>query len=565
MKKRINIKVFTLLFAFLLSTALLTSCYVKIPGLVSTSSNVQTDDIYIYFTGDTHGADDEGVGYAGVKSLVDYTKNRNNYVTLVDTGDAINGDHLANESEGEYIIELMNEVGYDYAVLGNHEFDYGMEQLNALMELSEAKYLGANISYTGDGENMLDGILPYAIETYGSVKVGFVGVTTPETITSSTPTSFMEDGNIVYDFCASEDGAKFYSAVQAQIDKCKIEGAKYVVLLTHLGDGEEYGLYSSKSLIANISGASAVLDGHAHSEIPSELIKDKTGAFVPLASTGTKLNNIGRLVITPAGGINITILNGEAIGKDTAISDKIESANGENNEMLSQVVAHSTFPLSISLEDGERIVRNRESAIGNLCADAFRISTGANIGFINGGGIRASLPEGNITYGDIEAMLPYGNKICVVLATGAEIADALEFSVRLSELDAEGNPIGENGGFLSVSGLKFSVNTSVESSVTTDNGGLFIAVEGDRRVTDIMVLNNENEYVPLDLDATYTVASIDYTLKDCGDGYTMFADNEYETVEEKTDIETIIAYLQSFENSTVPEQYASTEGRIIIE
>ncbi len=562
MKNTKTLRICTLLLTFAMVVSLLSSCYFKIPGIAPKPEDL--GDIYIYFTGDTHCADDEGVGFAGVKSIIDKTKEKSPYVTLVDTGDAVFGDILGNDSEGEYIVELMNDVGYHLAVPGNHEFDYGIERLTELIELSDATYLSCNITYTGSGENPFANILhPYAIKHYGDTKVGFVGVTTPESITSSNPQSFMEGGEFVYDFAKTEDGEKFYSTVQSAIDNCKKDGANYVILLTHLGDGEEYGIFSSDTLISKVSGVSAVLDGHAHNEIPCRMVTDKEGAAVPLASTGTKLDNIGRLVITPSGNITVGIVNG-SIGRDEEIDKTVDDANAAYAAKLSEVIANSAFPLSTHIGD-ERVVRNRETALGNLCADAYRAAADADIAFINGGCIRASLPAGDITYAHLLALQPFGNELSVVRTTGAEIADALEFSVRNSALGDDGEPEGEDGGFLSVSGIKFRVDTTVPTSVATDALGMFANVGGDRRVKDIMVLGEGGEYEAIDPEAEYTLVSVNYILEDMGDGYSMFKDNEFAPSPEKKDIDAVIDYLKSFDGATIPDTYAATEGRIVIE
>ncbi len=521
-----------------------------------------SEDIYIYFTGDAHCADDENLGYAGVKALVDHTeKNISRYVTLVDTGDAVWGDFLGNNSEGEYIVGLMNDVGYDYAVLGNHEFDYGMEQLSKLIEKSEATYLGCNITYSGSGDNPLAELKPYAIETYGDTKVAFIGVTTPESITDSDPASFMQDGKFVFDF-GQTDSNKFYENVQEKIDISKKDGADIVILLTHLGDGDEYGAFSSEALIAATTGADAVLDGHAHNTIPCRMIKNKSGESIPLSSTGTGLENIGQLVITSKGNITVTLINGE-LSRDEVIGSKIEAENAKYEAILAEVIGSTDFDLPTHDSDGERIVRNRETALGNLCSDAYRASTGADIAFVNGGGLRAPLEKGDITFGDIMSLHPYGNNICVVYATGREIADALEFSARFSSLGEDGLPSGEDGGFLQVSGLKFTIDTAIESSVATDENGMFLSVGDTRRVCDIMV-ETENGYAPLNMNRLYTVASFNYTLQQCGDGYSMFANNEYAISLGKFDYETLIDYIKSFEGSKIPQKYASYEDRITI-
>ncbi len=462
--------------------------------------------------------------------------------------------------DGIYRLRIMYKLIL-YAVLGNHEFDYGMEQLSRLIELSDAEYLGCNITYTGSGEDPLSGLLPYAIETYGERKVAFIGVSTPESITDSTPTNFMENGEFVYDF-EHTDSEEFYRSVQSQIDACIGEGADIVILLTHLGDGDEYGEYSSEELIAATNGADAVLDGHAHNTIPCRMVKNKSGETVPLSSTGTGLENIGQLVITPSGNITVTLINGY-IAEDENISSVINAENEKYTEIMSEIVGYSDFSLPTHDENGERIVRNRETGLGNLCADAYRASTGADIAFVNGGGLRAPLNAGDITFGDIMSLHPYGNNICVVYANGREIADALEFAVRNSAVDENGIPCGEDGGFLHVSGLRFTVDTSVRSTVTVDENGMFESVGENRRVSNIMV-EAADGYVPLEMDKTYTVASFNYTLQQCGDGYSMFYDNDYAVSLGKFDYETLIDYIKSFEGGSIPEKYASAEGRITI-
>jgi 2',3'-cyclic-nucleotide 2'-phosphodiesterase (5'-nucleotidase family) len=157
------------------------------------------------------------------------------YVTLVDCGDAIQGDFIGLISDGGYVTDIMNAVGYDLAVLGNHEFDYGMNALEDVLEKSEAEYLSCNITYTGKGKNALENVKPYKIIKYGDVKVGYVGVTTPYTTSSTTQTHFMENGAYVYDFANDANGQELFDCVQKYVDTCRRKGADYVVVLAHMG------------------------------------------------------------------------------------------------------------------------------------------------------------------------------------------------------------------------------------------------------------------------------------------------------------------------------------------
>ncbi len=528
------------------------------------------NDICILFTGDVHGADDENIGYAGVASYKAEMEKRSDYVTLVDTGDAVQGGYGNMVGEGGYAAELMKRVGYDFAVLGNHEFDYGISRLRTLMENTGAQYLGCNISYTGEGSDALYALKPYEIVPYGEVKVAYIGVSTPFTMTDNAPITFMEDGEYVYDFLLREDGAEFYQRIQETVDTCRTKGADYVILLSHLGDSEEYAPFSSTDVIKATTGIDVVLDGHSHKTIPGRMVSDREGEDVLLASTGTELNHIGRLLITPSGNISVSLIS-EYSKRDEAVANYIQQEIAKNEHRLAEKIVSSSYDLSIYGPDGARLVCNRETAIGNLVADAYRASAKADIAFVNGGGVRASFSKGNITYGDVIKVQPYGNFLCKVEATGSEIADALELAYRVVEANAssDGEAIAEDGGFLQLSGLRVTIDTSIESTVDLDEKGSFVSVKGARRVTSIEVLqkdeNGEERYVPLVADQVYTVASIDYILQEGGDGYSIFTDNTFIDIGNKMEHQVVAQYLKSFAHATVPPAYAAPEGRICIQ
>lgn len=553
MKKMKNGKL--LLVCTALALGLLTGCE---------SETEKSDDIVILYTNDVHCGMEDDIGYSGLAAYKEKMMQETPYVTLVDCGDAIQGDLMGTVSQGEYIVDIMNETGYDYAILGNHEFDYGLEQLSYLIDSASYEYLGCNIYYTGAGENALEEVKPYAIEEYGDVSVAFIGVSTPSSITSSTPKYFMdENGELVYDFC-NESGEAFYSCVQGYVDECKEEGADYVILLTHLGEGEESAPFGSTDLIQNTTGVDAVLDGHAHSTISSDVVQNKNGQDVLLSSTGTKLSAIGQLVITEDGMISTGLISGYDT-KDAELDEFLANIEATYEEEMNQVVASSDTALSCNDEAGVRMVRNRETTIGNFCADAYRAISGADVAFVNGGGIRADLPSGDITYADVLEVHPYGNTLCMVEATGQEIVDALEFGSRMVEAEyvEDGNAAGESGAFLQVSGLRYSIDTSVESSVELDENGLFVSVNGPYRVSDVEILNADGSYTPIDPDEVYTVASHSYLIKNCGDGYSMFADNELLIDEGMADYQMLISYIQDTLNGKM-SAYSDTEGRITV-
>ena len=521
------------------------------------------NDIVILYTNDVHCGIEENIGYAGIAAYKESMEEKTPYVTLVDCGDAVQGDFIGLTSEGSYIVDIMNEVGYDFAVLGNHEFDYGMKRLSELLTQSEAKYLGCNIRYTGKNENKLRAVKPYEIVKYGKTKVAFIGVTTPQSISSSTPTYFMEDGEYVYGFSSGENGNELYSCVQKYVDECRKEGADYVIVLAHLGDGEEYAPYSSNDLVKATTGIDVVLDGHAHSTISGLLEKNKLGEDVLISSTGTKFSNIGQLVLSADGSIRTELIS-EYEQKDERIQRYIDSIQAVYEEDLKKVVATSEVSLTGYTASGVRLIRNRETNIGNFCADAYRYVAKADIAIVNGGGIRADLPTGEITYEDLFAVHPFGNTLCMVEATGQEILDCLEMCYRvvLADVEEDGNAVGEDGGFQQVSGIKFWVDTSVESSVIIDENEMFVSVGDTRRVKDVMVLNDKGEYEPLDAEKTYTLASHNYLLKEGGSGCPMFADNTFIIDEGMLDYQILVTYMTEAFGGKIDTKYEKTEGRI---
>ncbi|MDD7652166.1 MAG: 5'-nucleotidase C-terminal domain-containing protein [Candidatus Faecousia sp.] len=519
----------------------------------------KSDDVVVLYTNDVHCGVDNGtpagtMGYANVAAYKKAMEATYNYVTLMDAGDAIQGEAIGTLSNGSYLIDIMNQVGYDYATFGNHEFDYGMPVALSLLEKSNATYLSCNFTDLKTGKTVAE---PYAIETYGDLKVAYIGISTPETFTKSTPTYFQDaEGNYIYGFCEGNNGKDLYDAVQASIDAAAKEGADVIVALGHCGIDEQSAPWRSTDIIANTTGLDAFIDGHSHSTIAGEAVKDQAGKDVILTSTGTKLNNLGKMVITPEGEITTELVSGYN-EVDTETDAFIKNIEAQYQDKLNEVVAKTDVTLTISNpETGKRAVRSAETNLGDLCADAYRTVLGADIAFVNGGGVRVDIPAGDITYGQIIAVHPFGNMACVVEATGQEIVDALEHASRSTP--------GENGGFLQVSGLKYTIDLNVASSVKTDDKSMFVSVEGLRRVKNVQVLNDNGEYEPIDLDATYTLASHNYMLKSGGDGINMFMDNKILQDEVMIDNQVLITFIRDHLDGVVGEEYSNPygEGRI---
>lgn len=541
--------------SFILAASMAAACS------TSVSAAEQEGGIVILYTNDIHCAvneDEENqvLGYARIAGLKKQLEAEGNDVILADMGDAIQGDVIGTLSEGEYIIDIMDQVGYDLAVPGNHEFDYGMEQFLSLAEKASFSYLSCNFKDLASGEPVFE---PYEMMEAGGKTIAFIGICTPKTITSSTPKYFQnEDGEFIYGFEQDEDGTALYECVQEAADSARDEGADYVIALSHLGIDASCTPWTSSEVIENTSGIDVFLDGHSHSVIEGETVKNKDGENVLLTSTGTKLSSVGELTIAEDGTFSSALISG-GMEADPETEAYINDINTEFEGILNEVVAETDValvvndPATADQEEPVRLVRTCETNLGDLCADAYRAVTGADIGFCNGGGIRADIAAGDITYSDIISVQPFGNEICMVEATGQQILDALEMGVM--DLPAE------SGGFQQVSGISFEIHTYLDSSVQLDADGMFHSVDGEYRVKNVKV-NGED----LDPEKTYTVASHNYMLKNGGDGFNMFQNCNMPLEDIMLDNQALIQYVTEDLGGTVGEQYAGPYGedRIVI-
>lgn len=529
----------------------------------------ESGKIVVLYTGDMHCSVESGANKLDFAQLALYKQavsNSADYVTLVDCGDAVQGSNIGTLTKGESIVELMNEVGYDVCTFGNHEFDYGIDQLEKLMGMSDAEYICCNFM---DSDGCF--VSPYTIRSYGELKIAYIGITTPYTLTSSNPEVFKdENGELKYSFCQDTSGEKLYNAVQNAVDTAIGMDADYVIALAHLGNGEGYSPYGSEDVIAATSGIDIVLDGHSHTVVESREVYNKEGEPVMLTSSGSHMQYIGQVTIDTrrTTGKNDDVITISLIDSSDydRVAGKTEETEKEFEEILGTEIGYTAKTLSVNSENGNRLVRNRETGIGNFVADAYRSLTNADIAFVNGGGIRADISEGKITYGDLLNVQPYGNMICAVEATGLEIRDALEMSYRMVEgkYEDENGSVGESGGFFHLSGMKVVIDTSIPSGVKLDENGMFSGVEGERRVKEVYVLNGETgEYEPLSDSKTYTVASINYILLQGGDGFNMFMNNEVITSEAASDLQAVIEYLE-LSGGNIDERYFATEGRITV-
>ena len=548
------------LIALLLALVLTLSCTA---GFADDAAPALEKDLVVLFTSDVHCGIDQGWGYAGL-SAVKESLSADHHVLLVDDGDAIQGEPIGTMTEGEAIIDIMNAVGYDVAIPGNHEFDYGMEQFLALTEKADFPYISCN--FNKEGELIFD---PYLIKEIDGVKIAFVGVTTPLTLRSSTPRYFMNDaGEFVYGFLQDETGEAVYQAVQTSVDAARAEGAAYVIVLGHLGDEAECSPWTYSDVIANTTGIDAFLDGHSH-DTEQVVMKNKDGEDVVRSACGTKLGHIGALTISTDGQISSELYSwGSSIPApklmplSNAGSEAVSAASEVLNEKLQQVVASTSVDLLIydpvvTTDDGKpvRIVRRAETNLGDLCADAcLDQSGGADIAFVNGGGIRVNINKGDVTLNDILKVHPFGNSLTVIELSGQQVLDALEWSVHALP--------GEFGGFNQVAGLSFCVDPNIPSPCRQDDRGFFDGVDEsmERRVRDVLVAGE-----PLDPDATYKLASFDYQLLNNGDGYTMYEGATVLQESVKLDNQVLIDYITETLGGRIGAGYEEPygQGRIV--
>ena len=501
-------------------------------------------DVVVLFTNDVHCGIENGWGYAGLAALKKNLEAEGNEVILVDAGDHVQGGPIGTLSKGSYIIDIMNYVGYDLAVPGNHEYDYTMPTFFENVEHANYPYIAANFMNYVDGEPTTPVFDAYKIFEVNGMKIAFVGVCTPESITKSTPTYFQdEEGNYIYGFCQDDTGEGVYTATQAAIDAAKEEGADYVIAVGHCGIDEQSSPWMSTEVIANTTGLDAFIDGHSHSVINAE-VEDAEGNVVLHGQTGTKLANIGKLTINEDG-IDLEILPVPAeVEKDADTQEFIDGIKAQYEDLLNEVVAYTEYDLTVNdPETGLRAVRSKETNLGDLCADAYRYLFDCDIAFVNGGGVRANINTGEITFGQIINVHPFGNEACLVEVTGQQILDALEMGSRQVP--------GENGGFLQVSGLTYEIHTEVEPNVVLDDSKMWVGPvdpELPYRVQNVQIMDKESgEYAPLDLEKTYTLASHNYMLLNQGDGYAMFGKNNIKVLQENVMIDNavLINYIQS--------------------
>ena len=464
-------------------------------------------ELTIMHTNDTHANLDNAPKRA---TLVKQLRAANENSLLLDAGDVFSGTLYFNQFEGQADLALMNYMGYDAMVFGNHEFDLGSsaEGHAALAEFvgnADFPMLGANVNFSGD-TNMSPLVAGEAFtktaangQIYSGVvkevngeEVGIFGLTTAETESISSP------GDVEF--------TDYLDAAEEAVTWFEGQGVNKIVALTHIGYDDNAAIDNDRTLATEVDGIDVIVGGHTHTEIQPPVEVEDT-VIVQANEYGKFL---GQLDVTFDEEGNVTEFAGELhdTGKDSEVAEDAGAVEAlapykEEVEDLKEEEIGVEANVFLNGTRGEFGIRLSETNLGNFITDgmlakAKTINENTTIAMQNGGGIRASIEEGPITYGEVLTVLPFGNSLAIMEVTGQEIKDALEHSVREYPK--------ENGGFLHVSGMFFNYDGKAPAG---------------ERVLSVFVDTGDENYDELDLEETYTVATNTFTAKG-GDGYDMF-------------------------------------------
>ncbi len=483
-------------------------------------------DVTILYTNDVHTYIDNKSPkptYAAIAALKKSIEDTGRDVLLVDAGDHIQGTAYGSMDDGATIIELMNEAGYDLATPGNHEFDYGMARAKAVLREADFPYVSCNWVDLRTGLNVLPSVKFFFV---GGRKIAFVGVTTPETFTKSTPAYFMNDAQTkyIYDILGGEDGQKLYDAVQEAIDKAEFWGADTIIGLGHLGVDPSSSPWTSEEVIAHTHGFTAFIDGHSHTVMANKQVTDASGKAVTLTQTGSYFKNIGKMTVGADGTITTELINTYE-GLDAAVAATASNWISAVDDMLGEEIAVGDTKFYINdPATGKRRIRSGETNLGDFVADGIYTyfneieELHCDIAIMNGGGIRTDVEAGPWSFKTCKTVSPFGNVACLMSVTGQQIQDALEFGARFA--GAEGK---ENGGFLQVAGARYTIHTGTPNTVQINDKNVWTGSATTPRVSNVEIYDKTTgTYQPLDPNATYALAGMNYTLRNLGDGFAMF-------------------------------------------
>lgn len=508
-------------------------------------------DIIIVYTNDVHCGVEDHIGYAGFALYRNEMKKLTPYVTTVDAGDWAQGATIGAISQGRYILEIMNAVGYDVAVPGNHDFDYGMGMFESFIRNLSCGLIACNFRTVEDNKLVLPA---YKIIEYGKVKIAYIGACTPETISKSTPTFFMDEKRekYIYTFDGDLTGGKLISDIQSTVDEVRSKGVDYVIVVGHLGEYEDTTeVWSAPFIAARTRGIDVFIDGHSHELTPELKLKNADGKEVIITQSGTKLTHIGQVTIHTDGKISSKLIE-SSNGKDEEVDIVIQKIKGMFEDTLKAYQGYTSFDLRAMDDEGTWLLRDAETNLCNLVTDAFleaaaTTKTGkADIALVNAGGMRANIKTGNITFNDTLSVMPFGNTLCIAEVSGQTLLDELEVGARLAPQ--------RNGGLLHTAGLTYTIDSRIPTPVKMDKSNMLGGIEeGERRIKDVKV-NGE----PIDPEKLYKVISTSYVLFDHGDGH-MFKGAKQIEPDFAVASDVIGRYIKKL--GVVPEKYENVGGQ----
>ena len=516
--------------------------------------------VVILYTNDAHTYYQSNIGYDGLALYKKELESLYDNVLLIDAGDAIQGTSIGSISKGSALVDMMNHLGYDLAVPGNHEFDFGFEVLDDCAEQLNCGYVCANFC-TSDGQPVYE---PWRIIEAGGLKIGFVGAVIPDTFTRSAIKDIKNEvGEPMYDFMADETGDRLSECLQKAIDEARDNGADYVILVPHLGTNKNIAsFYATDNIVAKLTGLDAILDAHSH-EVYNTTIPDKDGNMIPIIQTGANMKGLGTLTIYKDGRLEEkyidtvpafpeipyeTVQRGDVERNvDPDMKKFMDDITASYAPVLKRKIGELSVDL-IKMYESNDPSRSEENGLCDFVADAFRGVGGTQIGFINAGTVRNNLYAGDITYQDIVDILPYCNNMVTARVTGQMILDALEFGCSFLPK--------RDGGFPQTSGMTYTINQEIPTSVKMDERKQFISVDGERRVSDVKIGDED-----LDPNGSYTIAITQYLLTG-GNGFTMFDGAEILTDPRLADNEVVVKYIEENLNGKIPDMYEKPLGRI---
>ncbi|MCW6665505.1 5'-nucleotidase C-terminal domain-containing protein [Aerococcaceae bacterium NML191219] len=482
-------------------------------------------DIVIIHTNDIHGRLEENkrnkvIGVAKLDTVVQDERAKDQLTLLLDAGDAFQGLPISNSSKGEDLAHIMNEMGYDAMVVGNHEFDFTLEQAIKYKELLKFPLLSVNTYVDGVRIFQPSTIIDKDKERVGD-EVVVIGVTTPETSTKTHPKNVER-----VEF--RDPLTEMNNAIEEIEARAKAEGKTYnkYVILAHMGIDastpvEWQGSTLAQALANNkaLAGKQIVfIDGHSHTVHTA-----KYGDNVAYTQTGAYLLNIGRTVLKANGAIETAMISykdTENVVPSPKVKALVDAVKAKFEAENAVVILENS---SVELNGDRENVRVRETNLGNAVADALYqygqtgFANPTNLAVTNGGGLRATIrKDAPLTKGDVIAVLPFGNIISQIEVKGSQIQEMFVKSLSAILQSKDGNPVlDENtglpllepyGAFLQISGAKVYFDPTVDPS---------------ERLLRVEILNNTTgAYEALDLMKTYYLATNDF-LAAGGDGYTM--------------------------------------------